>query len=364
MRRAALLIHGPLTVIGGVERYNRYLLDFLKEEGFKVDVYDPSVVNAPSFARRYFHPFVQYFYVGREVSRHIADYDLVLTTGHTGGFLKGRNVVNISFGSMWSYSNTIKHFYNRKFLFGMYMAILFDRLSKNGKFCIAISPQVEAEMKKDYGVQSIVIPCGIDIRHFSRQESERELIRRQNGIDMEALVGIYAGRWDLAHKRLDALIPIMRERSDVYWLIAPNIDVELQGVRNLKILRNVSYEELPSVYSAADFSIQLSRYESFGFSFVESLSCSVPVISTPVGIATEVYADPILSPLLVPDAKYEQDKLVSAVHKLIDLLKDKDYRNKLAARVREVVQRDFSLEAWKKRMRSVLRPVCEGSLCR
>lgn len=362
MKRAALLIHGPLTVIGGVERHNRYLLDFLEEEGFKVDIYDPSVVDAPSFARRYLHPLVQYFYVGREVSRHIADYDLVLTTGYTGGFLKGRNVVNISFGSMWSYSNSIKHFYNRKFLFSMYMAILFDRLSKNGKFCIAISPQVEAEMRKDYGVQSIVIPCGIDITHFSRRESERELIRRRNGIDSDALVGIYAGRWDLAHKRLDALIPIMRERSDVYWLIAPNIDVELQGVRNLKVLRNVSYEELPSVYSAADFSIQLSRYESFGFSFVESLSCSVPVISTPVGIATQLYDDPLLGQLLVPCDGSRKD-LIPDVQEKIERLKDRQYLERLAKRGRARVEKTYSLGAWKEGMRSVLRSALEGNPC-
>jgi glycosyltransferase involved in cell wall biosynthesis len=274
---------------------------------------------------------VQYFYVGREVSRRIADYDLVLTTGHTGGFLKGPNVVNISFGSMWTYSNTTKHFYNLKFLFGMYMTIFFDWLSKNGKLCVAISPQVEAELKKDYGVQSIVIPCGIDVRHFARQDSERELIRRQNGIDMEALVGIYAGRWDVAHKRLDALMPIMRERSDVYWLIAPNVDVDLQGVRNLKILRNVSYEELPSVYSAADFSIQLSRYESFGFSFIESLSCSVPVISTPVGIATQLYDDPLLGQLLV-SCDGSQEDLIPDVHDKIERLKDRQYLEKLAKR--------------------------------
>jgi glycosyltransferase involved in cell wall biosynthesis len=363
MRRAALLIHGPLTVTGGVERYNRYLLNFLKEEGFEVDVYDPSVVDAPSYARRFLYPFVQYYYVGKEVNRNIGDYDLVLTNGHTAGFLKGRNVANISFGSAQSYGNSIKHAYNRKFLLNMYVTSLFDRLSKKGKLCIAISPQVEAELRNDYGVQSVMVPCGIDTKHFSRHEAGRELKLRY-GVDPHTVVGVFAGRWDIAHKGLDILIPIIRDRTDVHWLIAPDCDVDLKDMRNLTVLRNVGYEELPTVYSAADFSIQLSRYESFGFSFVESLSCSVPVISTPVGIATEVYADPILNPLLVSDARYERDKLVSEVHKIIDSLKDRHYRNKLAARVRELVQRDFSLESWKERMRSALRSVCEGSLCR
>ncbi len=363
MRRAALLLHGPLSVMGGVERYNRYLLDFLEEEGFKVDIYDPTVVESPYCARRFFYPFVQYYYVGKEVSRNIGNYDLILTNGHTGGFLRGRNVVNISFGSVRSYTKTIKHAYNHKFLVNMYMTALFDRLSKKGKLCIVSSPQVKAELRNDYGASSVVVPCGIDTKHFSRRESGLEL-RLRYGIDSHTIVGAFAGRWDIAHKGLDILIPIMRERTDVHWLIAADSKVDLKDIRKLTVLRNVGYQELPAVYSAADFGIQLSRYESFGFSFVESLSCSVPVISTPVAIATEVYADPILSPLLVPDARYERDKLVSEVHKLIDLLKDRHYRNKLAARVREVVQRDFSLESWKQRMRIALSSVCEGSLCR
>ncbi len=363
MKRAALLLHGPLSVVGGVERYNRYLLDFLREEGFEVDVYDPTGVDAPQYARRFFYPFVQFYYVGKEVSRKVRDYDLVFTNGHTGGFLRGRNVVNICFGSVRSYTKTIKHAYNRKFLVNMYMAVLLDRLSKKGKLCIASSPQVQAELRNDYGARSVVVvPCGIDTTHFSRHESARELKLRY-GIDPDAIVGAFAGRWDIAHKGLDILIPIMRERADVHWLVVADGNVDLKGIKKLTMRRNVDYQELPAVYSAADFGIQLSRYESFGFSFVESLSCLVPVISTPVAVATDVYADPLLSPLLVPDARNAQDKLVPAVHKLIDLLKDRNYRSKLAARACEIVQRDFSLEAWKERMRKVLRSVSEGSLC-
>jgi glycosyltransferase involved in cell wall biosynthesis len=360
VKRAALLIHGPLTVVGGVERHNRYLLDFLKEEGFQVDVYEPSVVDVPFFIKRYFYPFVQYYYVGRELGKHTEDYHLVLTTGYTGGFLKGKNVVNISFGSVRSYSNYIRHSYNRKFLFNMYFATLFDRWSKKGKCCIAISPQVETELRKDYGIQSILIPCGIDTKHFVRHESGQE-IRSRYGIAPQTLVGVYTGRWDVAHKGLDMLVPLMRERSDVHWIIAPDKSVEVDGINNITVLKDVSYEDLPRVYSAADFSIQLSRYESFGFSFIESLACSVPVISTPVGIASYLYDDPLLSQLLVQQHGYQQWKIIEDVHNKIDNMKDKQYLDRLATRGRARVESEFTLEAWKERMKSVFRTVSKGA---
>lgn len=364
MKRAAFLIHGPLSVIGGVERFNRYLLEFLKEKRFQVDLFEPSTVEAPTVVRRFAPSLVQFYYVGREARRRLKDYDLIITTGFTGGVLRGSNVVNISFGSVRSYFSSRKGSLNCnwKGLIGIYLSILFDRLSRVGKLNVVISPQVKDELIKDYGRRSVVVPCGIDTRHFSRHDSGREL-RERYGLDPHTLVGAFVGRWDIAHKGLDILIPIMRERTDVHWLIAPDCDVALKGVRKLTVLRNVGYQELPAVYSAADFSIQLSRYESFGFSFIESLSCSVPVISTPVGIATQLYDDPLLCDLLVQHKERSRERIVADVHNKITSLQDKHYRESLAVRGRAKVEKDFSLELWRQRMSNVFQSVMRGTVC-
>lgn len=351
MKQALLLTHGPINIIGGVERYIQYLLNFLKEEGFKVDVYEATMENIPNFL----YPFVQY-YTGSRLGRQIKNYDLIFTLGYTGGFLKERNIINICIGTAQSFLKAIKKSYNRRFLFNMYMSIIFDRLSKRGKMCLAISSQAEKELMKDYGVHSTVVPCGIDTKHFSRRHPTGQ-IRLRYGIDPQSFVGVFAGRWDIPHKGLDLLIPIMRERQDIHWLIAPDRQINLKGVKNLTILPDVRYAELPDVYSAADFSIQLSRYESFGFSFVESLSCSVPVISTPVGIASYIYDDPFLSELIVYANGYQTEKIVADVHDKIDRLKDKHCLEILAARCRERVEKEFSLEVWKERMRHILQSV-------
>src|SRR3990170_2898773 len=280
MRRAALVTHGPLTVVGGAERHLGYLLGFLKDEGFSVDVVTPQDVQAPRIIQRYFYPLVQYFYTGRELSRHLQDYDLIVTISFTGGSLKGTNVINISYGSVWSYYRSIRQDvdYNWKWHVGMYLTIWLDRLNKRGKFCVTSSEQVKRELDGDYGVKSISVPLGVDMEHFSNRILAKAA-RRSIGIDEQGTVGLFSGRWDVAHKGLDVLVPIMRERRDIHWLLCTDRDLAVDGVRNLTVLRKVAYAEMPKVYCAADFSIQLSRYESFGLAFLESVACRVPVIS-------------------------------------------------------------------------------------
>lgn len=358
MKRAALLTHGPINIVGGTECYIQYLLDFLKEEGFRVDVYEPTMANIPNFL----YPFAQYF-TGSKLGRQIKNYDLIFTIGYTGGFLKGRNIINISIGTTQSYLKTIRKSYSYKFLFNMYMTIIFDRLSKKGKMCLAISPQVEKELMKDYGVRSTVVQLGIDTKHFSRRGPTSQ-IRLRYDIEPQSIVGIFVGRWDIPHKGLDLLIPIMKERQDIHWFIVTDRQIDIKGIKKLTILLDVGYEELPNVYSAADFSIQLSRYESFGFSFVESLSCSVPVISTPVGIVSSIYDDPLLSQLIVYANGYQTEKIVTDVHNKIDRLKDRHYLEMLMSRCRERVEKEFSLEVWKECMRHILQSVLEVSPCR
>jgi len=348
MKEAALLTHGPINIVGGSERYIQYLLGFLKEEGFQVDVYEPALHNIPNLL----YPFAQY-YTGSKLGKQIKNYDLVFTLGYTGGFLRGSNIINICIGTTKSYLKTIRKSYNYKFLFNMYITIILDRLSKKGKMCLAISPQVKEELMKDYGVSSTLVPCGIDTKHFSRREPIGQIRSRYN-IDPQSMVGVFAGRWDIPHKRLDLLIDIMRERQDIHWLIAPDRQVNAKGIKKVTLLLDIRYEELPDVYSAADFSIQLSRYESFGFSFVESLSCSVPVISTPVGIVSSIYDDPLLSELIVYANGYPTEKILKDVHNKIDRLKDRQYLEMLMLRCRERVEKEFSLEVWKENMRHVL----------
>jgi len=47
-------------------------------------------------------------------------------------------------------------------------------------------------------------------------------------------------------------------------------------------------DDLIKLYQTSSFLVQSSRYETFGTVVAEALSCGLPVISTPTGIAPEI----------------------------------------------------------------------------
>lgn len=359
MRRAAILAHGPLSRMGGTERFTHYLRAFLEGEGLAVEVHEPRALAGR--AGRLLQPLHQCVALGRRLAHRLDDYSLVVTVGYTAGHLRGPNVANVAFGSMASYFRAIRRApaFRRRLAVTAALMIVCDRWSKRGKLCIATSAQVRAELERDYGVPSVVVPCGIDTAHFARRGDGREF-RSRHGIEPGALVGVFAGRWDGVHKGLDVLARVMRERSDVHWLVASTAGVDLPGVARLTVLREVGYADLPALYSAADFGVQLSRYESVGFTFLENLACGLPVISTPVGVAPEVYDDPMLGELLVSSDCVTQPAEVG--HR-IDRLSARVWREDLGRRCRARVKKAFSLEAWRDRMREVLRTVTERRSC-
>ena len=69
MRRAALLAHGPLSRMGGTERFTNYLRAFLGQKGFAVEVHEPRALSGR--AGRLLQPLHQCFAVGRGLARRL-----------------------------------------------------------------------------------------------------------------------------------------------------------------------------------------------------------------------------------------------------------------------------------------------------
>jgi glycosyltransferase involved in cell wall biosynthesis len=72
--------------------------------------------------------------------------------------------------------------------------------------------------------------------------------------------------------------------------------------------------DLAETIRNSDFSVLSSRYETFGTVVVESLSCGVPVVSTAVGISTEVINKQ--NGILVPVA--DENEMTSALNQMLD----------------------------------------------
>jgi teichuronic acid biosynthesis glycosyltransferase TuaC len=113
---------------------------------------------------------------------------------------------------------------------------------------------------------SAVLPCGPDLRRFEPQP--RLEARRALGLDPDGRYLFFPAnpaRPEKRHDRAAALAAVC------------GADLLTGG--------SIEPEQMPLWMNAADAVLVTSDYEGFGMAAVEALSCNVPVLSTPVGIA-------------------------------------------------------------------------------
>jgi teichuronic acid biosynthesis glycosyltransferase TuaC len=113
---------------------------------------------------------------------------------------------------------------------------------------------------------SAVLPCGPDLSRF--EPIERPEARRQLGLEPEGRFLLFPANPARPEKRHDRAAALAQ---------ACGADLLTGG--------SIEPERMPLWINAADAVLVTSEYEGFGMAAIEALSCEVPVLSTPVGIA-------------------------------------------------------------------------------
>jgi glycosyltransferase involved in cell wall biosynthesis len=77
------------------------------------------------------------------------------------------------------------------------------------------------------------------------------------------------------------------------WHVEPILERIARSpvARRIRLLHYVPEADLPALYSGADLFLFASHYEGFGFPPLESMSCGVPVVSSPGGSLREVLGE-------------------------------------------------------------------------
>jgi D-inositol-3-phosphate glycosyltransferase len=162
---------------------------------------------------------------------------------------------------------------------------------------IATTAEERTQMIRFCGVtagQVEVIPCGVDLRLFVRQDVQRA--RKRLGLKRDKPVLLFVGRLD-PFKGPDVFLraaALMKEEAQLVMVGGKaRGDREVQELQRLaselKIRQRVHFlaarpqEELSQLYSAADITVVPSFHESFGLVAVESLACGTPVVATRAG---------------------------------------------------------------------------------
>ncbi|MBD2500122.1 glycosyltransferase family 4 protein [Anabaena azotica] len=168
---------------------------------------------------------------------------------------------------------------------------------------VATSPQEQQHMRSLVSTKGYidVVPCGTDIQRFG--SIARQAARAELGIDQDAKVVLYVGRFD-PRKGIETVVRAVNEselrNSGKLKLIIGggstpgNSDGRerdrIEGiVQELGMSDIVSFpgrlnqDILPSYYAAADVCVVPSHYEPFGLVAIESMSSGTPVVASDVG---------------------------------------------------------------------------------
>lgn len=221
---------------------------------------------------------------------------------------------------------------------------------------VATSPQEEQHMRSLVSTKGYidVVPCGTDIQRFG--SIGRQAGRAELGIDQDAKVVLYVGRFD-PRKGIETVVRAVNEsqlrNSGKLKLIIGggstpgNSDGRerdrIEGiVQELGMTDIVSFpgrlnqDILPSYYAAADVCVVPSHYEPFGLVAIESMASETPVVASDVGgLQFTVISEK--TGLLVPP------KDVAAFKTAIDrILLNPEWRDELGAGARIHVTEKFS----------------------
>lgn len=186
-------------------------------------------------------------------------------------------------------------------------------LAKDARMIITVSGLAKADLLKRIAFPSEkikVIYPGVDeiFRPLSDRPEAKKILSKYGLQDKHFILYIGAAE---KNKNLSALIDAFRklqskrEYVDLYLVLAGSIDTNYEALRKeavekrimhrLILTGQVTHDELPSMYSAANVFVLPTVHEWFGMPVLEALSCATPVAASANTGALEVVGDAVIT---------------------------------------------------------------------
>jgi glycosyltransferase involved in cell wall biosynthesis len=126
---------------------------------------------------------------------------------------------------------------------------------------------------------------------------------------------------------------------------------EIEKLSNVRVFHDATYDLLPVLYNAADFSMCPSRYDPFPFVVSEALASGTPVVASPHGASLTFYTEPGLKELLVSST----DDLEGFERAVQRVLSDPQaWRELIQTRVRPRLEEMMAPVNWWRRFQSAV----------
>ena len=211
----------------------------------------------------------------------------------------------------------------------------------------------DKEFLKTMGADEVkvyVVPHPIDTERFSPEfRRYRDEVLENLGIDPGHVLVLTVARflrfkgW---HLLVRAIPLVVKKVKDIHFVFVgtgerPWVEehVKALGLKNVKILTNVSPDVLPLLYASCDIYVQPSLIETGPLTVLEALSSGLPVIGSPTGWI----------PLYVKD--YRTGFIVNPFNtselaeKIVLLAQDERLRRRMGIEARTVAIKEFSIRA-------------------
>ena len=247
----------------------------------------------------------------------------------------------------------------------LYWPAVLEHAAKHASHIMTISEQSKKDIMERYGVTDAnitVTPLAVDLEHFKPERSSSTLgvspltprvflsrkpyilfvgtkDRRKN---ISSLIRAFAAIADKVPHRL-LIAGKQAHKKDTSELTVDSCKLQ----DRVEFLENVSYSELPALYSNADIFVWPSVYEGWGFPPQEAMACGTPVIVSNGGPLPEVVGDagiivPFQSPRLA-DRMNDEEFIENLAHEMLALISDEKKKSELIRRGLDRV-RQFSWE--------------------
>ncbi len=345
-------------VLGGAEHFARELICGVNARGYHVEVFHRGNCEPEWFAKRTgrfgrkLAGTLRGYWIGRNAQKNITDEVVAVISNSDVGFYPLRlttHVRRIHFyhGTYRGQSEAIRPFikYSGYLYLKWWNSMVLERLSGRGKLVLTNSEQSRDEVERFFGQEATIVWLPIDTERFKPGNPSAR--RKALNLPTDKPVGLFVGS---AHpmKGLSIVRSLMGNLPGVHWILALRGDLPQDEVarHDVTVLQNVSPEQIPLLYNAADFSVCPSLYEPFGYVVAESLACGTPVIASPGGASRLFLREPPLDRLFIPDPNAVNEFLAAAR----EVLRDPGfYRRAVIERVRPKLEELMARDNWWRR---------------
>jgi glycosyltransferase involved in cell wall biosynthesis len=371
-RCAILTSFDPYVFKGGIETYTRQMADALRRHGRMVDIYHTQFLpesttpysSPPSFHSPFLHKLSQ---VGRAFYRVDHLYDFVVAHAFFGFAYSPPRIpaFTVFHSTHAQYAEANRELFSQEWYFEVkhLFGLGAEQASTVGKKVIAVSDAVAHEVTQHYGARDVTtVLTGVDQTIFFPRLYKQEL-RDQFAIPRDAFVGVFLARWG-ADKAIDVLQQVMEATQKVFWvlILGTGEPCPLHGRPNTRIIENSERNEVAALLACADFLFHPSRYEGFGLAVAEALSCGLPVVAAPVGVACSLLAETPLQSLLLPSYREGKQQVINAAIDVISRLQnDAGFRRTCAQHGQCVATQSLSLSQWERNFLAALGLASENS---